>query len=300
MYSIRTYQPSDFDQVLDLLNNNKEFDQFTPELLHEKLYDDPDWNNQLALVVESDKIIIGFMQGVIRLIRGEKLGYIKLMVVESKFQRQGVASQMYNAIEEKLIADDVKKIRIYDSPLNYFMPGIDPRYTAAVCFALKNGFKHIGDAINMKVDLNYSHWKTDEQIDEFKKQGIEILRAGAKDREQLFELISEEWALWRNELEMAYKSNPAALFVAKLKGKVKAFAAYNGNNIGTGWFGPMGTHPDLRGKGVGSLLLYLCLADMKKMGLKESTIPWVAPIAFYSHYAGAKINRVFWRFEKEL
>ena len=75
---------------------------------------------------------------------------------------------------------------------------------------------------------------------------------------------------------------------------------HNTNNFGTGWFGPMGTHPDLRGMGIGEILLKRCLQDMKEEGLEYSTIPWVAPIAFYSHYCYAMIERVFWRFEKSL
>ena len=67
---------------------------------------------------------------------------------------------------------------------------------------------------------------------------------------------------------MAYRSDPVAIFIARKEGVIKAFAAYDGNNIGTGWFGPMGTDRVLRGKGVGSILLYLCLADMKKKGLQ--------------------------------
>jgi GNAT superfamily N-acetyltransferase len=36
-----------------------------------------------------------------------------------------------------------------------------------------------------------------------------------------------------------------------------------------GWFGPMGTHPDLRGLGIGSILLKRCLKDMKRNGLSK-------------------------------
>ena len=39
---------------------------------------------------------------------------------------------------------------------------------------------------------------------------------------------------------------------------------------------------------------------MKNMGFKQSIIPWVGPIAFYSNYADAKVDRVFWRYEKKL
>lgn len=298
MVNYRTYRDSDFEQVLLLLNNNKKFDHLSKNLLHEKLYQDPGWDVETTLVAEDNGNIIGFLQGVTRMIRDEKYGYIKLIAVDESRHREGIGSKLYNKLEALFKASGFYRIRIYDVPLNYFMPGVDPRYTPAVCFALKHGFKHTGDACNMQVDLLSKNWELQEDIDKLKKQHIEICRAEERDKEELFNFISQEWALWQNELEMAFKTDPVSIFVARLNGEIKAFSAYNGNNVGTGWFGPMGTHADLRGKGMGSVLLYLCLNDLKAAGFTKATIPWVAPIGFYSHYANAEIDRVFWRFEK--
>lgn len=298
--NISNYKDDDFNAVLELLNSSKEYDSFSEALLKEKLYDDPFWNPQNTFVAKINDNIVGFMQGVTRLIRGTKYGYIKLMAVDKDNRRKGIASQLFNKIEINFKKEKIEAFRIYDVPLNYFMPGIDLRYTAAICFAQKLGFKHISDAINMTVNLEESNWDTEEQIKILSKDKIEVTRTTDEDKIELFNFISDEWALWQNELEMAYKSQPIAIYIAKLKGEIKAFSAYDGNNVGTGWFGPMGTHPDLRGKGIGKALLYLCLTDIKKQGLKKATIPWVAPISFYSNLANAKISRVFWRFEKQL
>jgi len=298
--NIRNYKNEDFNAVLNLLNSNCEFDTFTFSLLSEKLYDDPSWNPNHAYVACENNKIIGFMLGVTRQIRGTAYGYIKLMAVNKQERRKGIATQLFNQLESALKKLKIDKLRIYDVPLNYYMPGIDPRYTEAICFAQKMGFSHWGDAVNMQVDLTLSDWDTQKQIKELASQQIEISRATLADKQELLDFISIEWKLWQYEILMAFKSNPISLFIAKQNNKIKAFSAYNGNNVGTGWFGPMGTHSDLRGKGMGSILLYLCLADMKNSGLTESTIPWVAPVSFYSHYAKAKISRVFWRFEKNL
>jgi len=300
MITVRTYSDNDFQNILELMIRNNELDSFSATLLREKLYDDPAWNPDSTLIAQKGNMIVGFMQGVLREIGGTRYGYIKLMAVEKEFCRTGIATQLYSELEKWFIKNGVKNVRIYDVPLNYFMPGIDPRYTPAVCFAQKMGFVHKGDACNMTVNLNDSDWDTRKQTEKLKKENIDIARANPKDQEELFEFIAPEWILWKNELEMAYRSVPPTIFIARKDGCVKAFAAYDGNNIGTGWFGPMGTDHALRGKGVGTILLYLCLADMKRKGLQKSTIPWVAPIGFYSHYANARIERVFWRFEKNL
>lgn len=62
----------------------------------------------------------------------------------------------------------------------------------------------------------------------------------------------------------------------------------------------MGTRPDFRKMGIGEVLLKRCLVDMREQGHKRSIIPWVGPIAFYYDAVGAKVDRIFWRFKKEV
>ena len=261
---------------------------------------DPDWNPDTCYIAENDGILIGFLQALSRVIRGEKIAYIKLMAIDKKFRRKGIATELYRRLEEDAKKLDCEKIRIYDVPLNYFMPGVDPRYTPAVCFAEKIGFHRNGEAINMEVDLDYSNWDVSKEISQLELSGILISRAEMSDREGLNKLLDGEWDLWKNEVKMAFMAKPIAIHIAKQKNEILAFSAFDGNNVGTGWFGPMATHVKIRGKGIGKVLLSLCLADMKNQGLKKSIIPWVAPIGFYSNHANAKISRVFWRFEKRI
>ena len=49
---MRTYQKEDFDAVLELLNNNMEFDSMTANILKEKLFDDPTWNPESTFIAE--------------------------------------------------------------------------------------------------------------------------------------------------------------------------------------------------------------------------------------------------------
>jgi len=333
---IRLYQDSDFDRILHLFNENSDYDKLTPALLEEKLPGDPHFDRETTFVSEESGKPVGFMQGVQRVLPEGHLGFIKLMVVDKNVRRRGIARAMYERLEEIFRERQVDTVRIYDMPFNYWMPGIDPRYTAALCFAWRMGFERFKDTTNMVVDLQGREW-VDKAIGHAfggqakgqrpkakgkgvnvgadasvcpvdqasltrleEDNGIVIRRAGEDDKEKLWQFIGEQFALWRREVEPAFRWRPVPVHIALQEGRVVAFSAYDTNNFGTGWFGPMGTHPDLRGLGIGAILLKYCLQDLKEQGQQTAIIPWVAPIAFYSHYCGAVVDRVFWRFQKKL
>lgn len=300
MVNITRFQDREFISVLELCNESMAFDQLNELLLREKIYEDPDYDPALIFTAKDADVPKGFMMGIIRKIRGETIGYIKLMAVKPSERRKGIASAMYRQLETLFLEQSVQKVRIYDAPFNYFLPGIDPRYTPAVSFAEKLGFKRFADTSNMTVSLQNQDFSTKRQEEKLGEEGIQIMRADRHESEEIMGFIDQYFPLWRTEVSNAFRSHPISLHIARLNGVVRAFSAHNGNNFETGWFGPMGTHPDLRGKGMGSILLKRCLQDMKDWGLAKSIIPWVGPIPFYSHYVNAVVDRVFWRYEKVL
>ncbi|MBP3193106.1 GNAT family N-acetyltransferase [Natronogracilivirga saccharolytica] len=297
---IRAFTDNDFDAVLQLLQEALIHDTIDEGLLREKIYGDPDFSYDTTLVAEENESLSGFMQGVLRDVRGELIGYLKLMAVDSGKRKSGVGKEMYEQLESHFISKNAGKIRIFDAPLNYFQPGIDPRYTEALCFAWRMGFERFDDTTNLTADLHARDWQTSEKEQLLAEQGIIVSRADEDDRVELLRFIEKEFELWRHEVAIAYQSDPVAVHIARLNGKIRAFSAYNGNNVGTGWFGPMGTSKELRGKGIGAVLLKRCLKDLRDEGNKQAIIPWVGPIPFYAYHAGAKVDRVFWRFEKKL
>jgi mycothiol synthase len=62
----------------------------------------------------------------------------------------------------------------------------------------------------------------------------------------------------------------------------------------------MGTLPVLRGKGIGSILLRLCLRDLGRQGFRTAIIPWVGPTRFYARFCGARLDRCFWAYQKTI
>lgn len=298
---MRHLHDSDIEALLALWNRNMRYDQLTPELLEEKVWDDRDFNEDLALVVEHENTIIAFIMGLVRTgMPEEKAGYIKLLVVDEKYQRRGIGSRLVKELEQRLKAGGATVVRVCESAPNYLNPGIDARYTRGMVFFEKQGYERFGETWNMEADLSRDDFETADEEKRLAEQGIEIRRAIMGDWEDLESLLKQQWPAWIEEVQRSLLNYPISLHLALVDGRVVAFSAYDCNNFRTGWFGPMGTDPDYRGKGIGGVLLRRCLKDIKAQGHRFATIPWVGPIAFYLHYAGAEISRVFYRYQKTL
>ena len=80
--------------------------------------------------------------------------------------------------------------------------------------------------------------------------------------------------------------------------EVLGFAAYGSSR--PSWFGPMGTAPAAQGLGIGGVLLRRCLADQRAAGHERAEIGWVGPVPFYASNSGARIERVFFLYRKQL
>ncbi|MFB3895834.1 MAG: GNAT family N-acetyltransferase [bacterium] len=292
---------SDLGTISDFCNRNIIYDKFTPALIEEKSFGDPDFDPALTFIAKNDQgNITGFLLGIMRIWKGKPIGWIKLMAVEEWLRRKQVASQMLTALEAQLKSLGAKELKVMDCPLNYYMPGVDPRYTEMIVFCLRRGFERIGENINMDCDLIAGNFDTATFEAERVKDGFQIKRAEPADKDATLRFINCQFPLWDNEIANTFKNNPVSLHIAKKDNEVVAFSAYDANNIGLGWFGPMGTNPNLRGKKIGEILLKRCLADQKKQGYTNSIIPWAGPISFYLNTVNAKIGRVFWTFQKPL
>ncbi|MDZ7393960.1 MAG: GNAT family N-acetyltransferase [candidate division KSB1 bacterium] len=302
MVRIRQFRARDLASLLEFWNRAVRVDRLTPKLLKEKVTEDPDFDPELTLIAEHAGEIAGFMMGVTRRSMGDtNRGWIKLFAVARPHRRKGIASELLSAVEELMRQRGVKRLQVMDCPVNYLHPGIDPlAYTEAICFAERRGFKKVGDTSHLKADLRKQDFDTSAEERKLAKEGIEIRRARPEDWPHVEELLRSEWAAWVPEVKRTLGRRPISLHVALLDGRIEAFSAYDANNVGTGWFGPMGTRAVFRGKGVGGILLKRCLRDMQRQGLPFSTIPWVGPIPFYMHYCNAHVYRVFWRYAKEL
>jgi len=296
----RLLQEKDLPAVTLVCNRAMPLDHFFVELLHEKTFGDNNYDKNLNLVEENDGAIVGFASGVVRQRKGEKVGFTKLLAVNPDFREKGIGFQLLSELEAKFRELGCVKARIMDSAPNYFMPGLDYRYTEGTCLLQKAKYTRDGVSLNLIADLQYFPIDHSEEIRQCEEKGVQIRRALPSDKEASLAMVAREWTSWIPEVEATFRHDPVTLFIGLKDNQVVGFSAYDSNNVRTGWFGPMGVLPEYRKFGIGQIVCKLCLAEIKKQGFHTSVIPWVGPVRFYSKVCGARNDRTFWTYEKEL
>lgn len=298
--NIKNIENKDIRVVYSLFNLSMNLENINYQVFEDNIINDKDFESVLTLQYTENDAVLGFIMGVIRKRDDHDMGYIKFLFVHPEYRRKGIGKALYKQVENVFIKRGIKKVRLFESYPDYYMPGLDPFYTEAICFFEREKYYRVGDCSNLETDLNTINLDTEKEEAEAKKKGVDIMRASVNDKEELLDWTNTNFKAWISEVGNSFINDPISVHIARLNGKIIAFSAYETNNRGTGWFGPMGTTTEARGKGLGGILLLRCLKDIKSLGFSKAIIPWVGPIPFYMHYSNSKVKRVFWRYEKEL
>ncbi|HSI93087.1 MAG TPA: GNAT family N-acetyltransferase [Jiangellaceae bacterium] len=221
------------------------------------------------------------------------LDYVDLLAVHPAAQGRGLGASLVGAAEEWLGGRGVTEVRLAGHQPCYAWPGIDVRYTPAVCLAERLGYERYQIAWNMAVDLS-GDLSVDRDVERLSSAGVEVRSAAAPgDRAQVAEFALRHWNdSWAWEVEHA-----AGCHYATRDGVVVGFAAWGARPA---WFGPMGTAPAATGLGIGRVLLRRCLAEQRDAGQSRAEISWVGPLRFYSRAVGARTERVFALYRRRL
>ena len=295
---LRDLRRADLVPLTALLKRCLDLDRISEDLVREKVWDDPDYSRHLATVaVDGSGELCGFILAVRR---SEKRGYIKLLAVAPQARRSGVGGWLLDVAHFELARMGVTEVRLGESAPNYLWPGLDPRYTEAMLFFENRNYACIGEVYNLSVPLKGISFNPTRQLTQPNGDPVILRRAEPADKPALDGFLDLHWPPWKPELDRGWRRRPIPIHLAFLGSELLGFAAYDCNNFGTGWFGPMATTQDWQRKGIGRELLLYCLIDLKAQGLDHAVIPWVGPVGFYNRTVDARIDRVFYRYEKEL
>ena len=282
------------DDLLELLTAALPYDGFDVILLNEMVWDDPDATPEGILAAIDGERLIGYGSGVIRPSTAHR-GVVKILAVAEDRRGNGVGSALLEQLECQMGQAGADHLRLGESPPHYLVPGVDSRHQDALRFFANRSYRPIGETQNMSVALDPF-----ALVDELQPSdpSLTIRRARLGDRQALWKCLEPLWPSWVAETAACFERRPISLHLASTGEQVVAFAAFDCHHRGKAWFGPMGTAPAWRGRGLGGLLLKRCLTDLYRAGHRNAVIPWVGPVDFYTRAVGARIDRVFHRFER--
>ncbi|MEJ3743345.1 GNAT family N-acetyltransferase [Actinomycetes bacterium KLBMP 9797] len=236
--------------------------------------------------------------------RDPTVGHIDLVAVHPDARRRGLGRALIGRIEAALAGRGASDVLLAGNPPYYAWPGIDVRYTPAVCLAMALGFEEDRTAWNMTADLSRDDAPglrpTDAAERRLAAEGITVRRAEPEDIATLVEFTRVTFGgSWTGEVEHSVdRAGAGCFFAVRDSGEILGFAAY-GSSRPT-WFGPMGTAPAAQGLGIGSVLIRSCLREQRAAGITSAEIGWVGPVPFYARTVGARIQRVFFLYRKQL
>ncbi|MGC4890279.1 GNAT family N-acetyltransferase [Micromonospora sp. DT227] len=255
----------------------------------------------LRLGAVRDGTLVGVLVGS-RSATDPRLGHVDLVAVAPAHRRQGIGAALLAGAEARLAALGASEVLLAGNPPHYAWPGIDVRYTPAVCAALRLGYRQDRTAWNMTATLTEGSAAlrpTEATERRLAERGVTVRRAVPTDLPALEAFARATFGgVWDGELAGSVGRPDAGTHLAERDGEILGFAAYG--SARPSWFGPMGTAPAVEGSGIGGVLLRRCLRDQAAAGITEAQIGWVGPVPFYSNAVGARIERVFFLYRKAI
>jgi mycothiol synthase len=222
--------------------------------------------------------------------------YLRVLGVVPEARGRGVGSELLRVCEAAAHAAGEPRLRALDQPGNYLAPGIDVGNVEVIGWLAKRGWIQDGEPranvlIAVRDNPRVTRPRAEALANAVRERGYEVRRARVGETALLDTVAHEFGGAWPFEIAAALH-DPVGVHVAIKDGAYCGFAAHDGNNRGLGWFGPTGTWPAHRGKGLGEALLLACLVDVADHH-ERCEVAWIGPRPFYEKAAGIVEDRAF-------
>jgi len=240
---------------------------------------------QRSIFADPDsQLVLGLYDGgldavAVAVVRGAR-SWVKFLAVHPRVRRQGLATVMLERLESFCRDAGAGSIEVGTSAPYYVSPGVDVRYSEAVCFYETRGYKRFFEAVDLSMRLAG-----------LAEPDLETHIATKDDLTRLMVWVEKHHPNWIDELTRGVELESCVVH-----GDL-GFACVDVNR--EGFFGPIATHPNARGKGIGTATLLGALRLMRSRGHEHAAISWADALPFYVKN-GARISRVYWWYRKEL
>jgi len=220
-------------------------------------------------------------------------GWLSLIVVDPAFQRRGIGTALVRAGEAFLHTRGRPRAVLGGDPAHFF-PGV-PDGAAPARFIEAAGYALRGEAYDLRRSLR--GYRTPEAVDAARASntGIEARRLVSGEEAALLAFLDATFSgRWRYTIgRFLDGGGPIGDVMGVLRGgDVCGFALlfhpgsrWIGPSVAwdaaAGGLGPMGLRPDLRGRGLGHVLLDRAMMHLASLGLDEMVIDWTILLEFY-------------------
>ncbi|WP_062350174.1 GNAT family N-acetyltransferase [Bacillus kwashiorkori] len=315
MIQFRYYQSGDEKLIVNLWNECLLNDPITQKRFRNLVLLDANFDPEgLRVAIDGEKVV-GCVYAVRRLLPmyGTDLerdnGWIPFFFVHPDYRRSGVGGRLMEEAIGFLKEAGRKHVFFSSYAPNYIMPGIDEEaYPSGYQFLLAQGFTKLYSPIAM--DRNIVGYQMPEAVKELIKQreaeGYTFRTAEDCDLYDVIKFANEvfnpDWgrAIREGVLQGLPMEN---ILVARDGDKLVGFCIHGGYEGVPDRFGPFGVDPNQQGKGLGKILLHLCLTKMRAESLHGAWFLWTGEkttAGYLYKKTGFEVTRTFHVMKKEI
>jgi mycothiol synthase len=286
-FAVRGYRGADECQLLELWNAALPYDPIDAATFRSKVLLDPNFHPDWLLVAESGDALVGFCLCLIRRVPLEKTGmqadtgWISAFGVQPERRRQGAGGALLDAALALFRGAGRRSVSIAPYIPNYFVPGVDvEHYAGGLRFLTQRGFVELNRPISMDIQLvRQDPAPLLSRRQRLRQElGVEVRALRPHEIPELMALLQThmpgDWVRHARQVLLDItrgRGEYDQFSVAVKDGEMVGYCQFVGEH-----FGPFGVREGMQAKGIGTVLLALCLQTMRRRDIHTAFVLWTS------------------------
>ncbi len=319
-FSFKSYRPEDASAIIALWNSTELGEKYPlrGQLWRQQTEGDPDFEPDDLIPAYFQANLAGFV--LIKRFRGRaisldlhhyfepyfKRGFIAAIAVAPQFQRQGLGTQLLQRAEARLQSLQTDQIWL-GANMRHFFPGPPADLPHVEAFFSKAGYQFSGDQYDLRGSLK--DWQAPATPPAITDGRYYCTQGQSGEETAILEFLGRAFpGRWFYETELFFQQGGSPEDITLLKsqaGTIEGFQMnYHSKNpiIGPsiywskllepnfGGVGPLGVSKEVRGLGLGLVLVASGLQYLQSRGVIDCVIDWTNLLEFYG-----KLNFYPWK-----
>ncbi|MDQ0994399.1 GNAT family N-acetyltransferase [Streptomyces sp. V3I7] len=306
---IRGFRVGDGPQLVEVWRRSAPADPLTPDRFRTLVLLDPNFDPQGLRVAVAGGRVVGAAYAVRRLTAmtgadlGPEQGWIPFFFVDPAARGHGLGRRLLTDALDWLHGHGRTRVDFASYTPNYVVPGLDAEaYPEAAGLLQSLGFRTLYEAAAMDRGLVGYRFPEDValRLDELTARGWRFTTPSDDDLVDLVALagrhFTPDWARAIRECLAAGTPLDRIVVARDPSGRLVGWAMHGAYEAVDERFGPFGVLEEMRGTGLGKVLLHLVLERMRARGAHSAWFLWTgeqSPAGHLYRKAGFTTTRVF-------